>query len=297
MSLLVRLLVVATCLVLAPREARAWSRDGHRIVCRIAWQLLDPAHRSEIERLTSTYRAPNGQPVGSFPDACSFADEVRSRARGDDAGWRRLASLESWHYANVPRTTTRLEAPACAGPCVITAVHAHADSLRKALGDASRAEALFFLAHWVGDLHQPLHVAYADDRGGNSVRPIEGGYYDVPNLHALWDSGLLTKVLGGDSWEALADRLARDATPAMQATWMLGTATDWAQESYNLITSPAAQYCDWRSSGSGSECLAREGGRTLGAPYQAAFADAAVTRLQQAGVRLAGLLRHNLRLP
>ncbi len=289
-----RYAALAGCLLtLAPREARAWSRDGHRIVCRIAWQLLDPARRTEIDRLTSTYRDPDGQPITSYWDACSFADEVRAKASGSPA-WGRFSVFETWHYANVPRTTTRLPSPPCQTACVILAIPAHADSLRRATSDASRTEALFFLSHWVGDMHQPLHLGFADDRGGNDVRPIEGGYYSVSNMHAVWDGGLPGKLLGSTSWIDFADQLAHDVTPAQLASWIQGTATDWAQESYNLVTSPKAQYCAWEPVGGTNSCSARPGSRTLGEDYQREFGDDVALRWQQAGVRLAELIRANL---
>lgn len=288
--------LAAGLLALGPREARAWSRDGHRIVCRIAWQLLDQARRSEIERLTSAYRNPDGQPVGPYWDACSYPDDTRAKVRSSPA-WSRFAIFETWHYANVPRTTTLFPDPPCQTPCVITAVQAHADSLRRANGDASRAEALFFLSHWVGDLHQPLHVSFADDRGGNQVPLVKGGYYGAPNMHALWDGGLLSRLKGPVKWQDYADQLARDITPAQRATWIQGAPVDWSQESYNLITSPKAQYCDWQVIGGAATCAARPGSRTFGEQYQQEFADDVAMRLQQAGARLAELLRTNLSIP
>lgn len=294
---------IATAIVLmllassaAPREGLAWSRDGHRIVCRIAWQMLDSPRRAEIERLTSSYRNPDDQPVSSYWDACSYADDVRARANASPA-WRRFAVFETWHYANVPRTTTRLPTPPCRAACVITAVAAHSDSLRMVNGDASRTEALFFLSHWVGDLHQPLHLGFADDRGGNDVRPIEGGYYSVSNMHALWDVGIPARIIGQSTWQDVADQLARDITPAQRATWIQGSAADWSQESYNLITSPGAMYCEWQVVGGAATCAARPGSRRLGEPYQLEFADDVAQRLQQAGVRLAEVLRANLPVP
>lgn len=280
-------------LTVAPREAKAWSRDGHRIVCRIAWQLLDQARRAEIDRLTSSYRDPDGGAISSFWDACAYADDVRAKANSSPA-WNRFAVFETWHYANVPRTTTRLPSPPCQTPCVISAIPAHADSLRRAATDASKSEALFFLSHWVGDMHQPLHLGFADDRGGNDVRPIDGGYYPVSNLHALWDGGIPGKAIASSGWQDLADRLAREITPAQQASWIQGTETDWAQESYNLVTSPKAQYCVWEPVGGTMSCAARPGSRTIGEAYQAEFADDVATRFQQAGVRLAELIRTNL---
>lgn len=285
---------LAACLLaLSPREAKAWSRDGHRIVCRIAWQLLDQARRNEIDRLTSAYRNPDGQPVGPYWDACAFPDDARARARSTPA-WARFAIFETWHYANVPRTTTRFPSPPCQVSCVITAVHAHSDSLRGAVNDASKAEALFFLSHWVGDLHQPLHVSFADDRGGNQVSLVKGGYYSAPNMHALWDGGLLSRLKDRKQWQNFAEQLARDITPAQRATWIQGAPVDWAQESYNLITSSKAQYCEWQVIGGATTCAARSGSRTLGEEYQLQFADDVAMRLQQAGVRLAELIQLNL---
>ena len=288
------ILTLTACLLgLVPREAKAWSRDGHRIVCRVAYQLLDATRRAEIDRLTSSYRDPDGQAISSFWDACSYADDVRAKANSSPA-WKRFAVFEIWHYANVPRTTTRLPAPPCQSACVIAAIPAHADSLRNANNDASKSEALFFLSHWVGDMHQPLHLGFADDRGGNDVRPIEGGYYSVSNLHALWDGGVPGKLIGSAGWQDFADQLVREITPAQQASWIQGTATDWAQESYNLITAPKAQYCEWQSVGGAMSCVPRPGSRTLGEQYQVEFGDDVALRLQQAGVRLAELIRTNL---
>lgn len=289
-------LSILVTLCTLPREAKAWSRDGHRIVCRIAWLLLDDARRNEITRLTSAYRDPDGQPLNSFWDACSYPDEARAKANTHPS-WNRFDVFETWHYANVPRTTTRLPVPPCQSPCVISAVPSHADSLRRAGNDPSRAEALFFLSHWVGDMHQPLHVGFADDRGGNDIRPIEGGFYGVSNLHALWDGGIPGKLFASANWQEFADRLAGEITSAQRATWVQGTATDWAQESYNLITSPKAQYCTWEMTGGAMTCAARPGSRTMGGEYQAEFADDVMARLQQAGVRLAELIRTNLAIP
>ena len=276
-----------------PREASAWSRDGHRIVCRIAWQLLDQARRAEVERLTSAYRDPDGQALTSYWDACAYADDVRVKARSTPS-WNRFAVFETWHFANVPRTTTRLPTPPCQVPCVITAVTAHADSLRQATSDRSRGEALFFVSHWVGDLHQPLHVAFADDRGGNGVRPIGGGYYTAGNLHALWDGGLLGKLLASRHWQEFADSLTTEISPAQRATWIQGAPVDWAQESYNLVTSRKARYCTWNVVGGAATCEARPGGRTLDASYQLEFGDDVAGRLQMAGVRLVRILQEHL---
>jgi hypothetical protein len=278
---------------LAPTEAYAWSRDGHRIVCRIAYRLLDAPTRDEIDRLTSAYRNPDGQPVTSYFDACAWADDVRAKANSS-ASWRRFAMFETWHYANVPRTTTRLTSPPCQVPCVINAIPAHIDSLKASTTDLSKTEALFFLSHWLGDLHQPLHVGFADDRGGNDVRPIAGGFYSTSNLHAAWDAGIPGKMFASADWKDYADSLASKISTTELAEWIRGTPTDWAQESYDIVTSQLFEYCEWQEIGGARTCATRPGSRMLGESYQREFGPVVVRRLQQAGVRLAEILRMHM---
>jgi hypothetical protein len=289
-------LAIGLVVMSAPREALAWSRDGHRIVCRIAYQLLDSQRRAEVDRLTSAYRDPAGQPVSGYFDACAWADEVRAKVNTSPL-WQRFAVFETWHFANLPRTTTRLTTPPCEVMCVINAIPAHIDSMRRAPNEISKAEALFFLGHWVGDLHQPLHIGYLDDRGGNSVRPIEGGFYSTSNLHATWDGGIPGKMFASADWQEFADRLAADITPEQRTQWSQGAPTDWAQESYDIVTSQQFQYCEWQVVGGARTCQARPGSRTLNESYQEEFAPVVARRLQQAGTRLADILRTHLTLP
>ena len=222
--------------------------------------MLDQPRRDEIARLINTYRDPDGNSISTFWNACSFADDARAKANRNVPGWSRFDVFETWHYVNVPRSTTVISDTACV--CVISAVSHHVDSLRTAASDRSKAEALFFLAHWVGDIHQPLHAAYADDRGGNDVRPITSDFYSATNLHSLWDANILARLMPNPDWQAFADRLVRDLTPAEQASWIRTRPVDWAQESYNLVTSTEAQYCDWKQE-AGSDHLRSASGRTL----------------------------------
>jgi len=286
--------IVACLTVSFAPEASAWGPDGHRIVCRIAYQLLDAPRQTEIRRLTSAYRTPDGAGFGFFTDGCVFPDEARSKARDNVSGWDKFDPFETWHFLNVPRTTHRVEDSHCHGNCVLTGIAHHVEALTNASTDEARAEALFFLGHWVGDIHQPLHISYTDDLGGNNIKPINGGFYSSGHLHAVWDSGIIAKAIGSDGWRIYADRLAREITPAENAAWIGGQAISWAQESYNLTTRPKAQYCAWRDVNNESTCVRIAQVRTLAQPYQDEFQDDVELRLQQGGARLADLLRRHL---
>ena len=289
-------IVTGLTLFLAP-EAFAWGPDGHRIVCRIAFQLLDAPRQAEIRRLSGLYRKPDGEGFESFSEGCLFPDEARSKARDNVPGWDRFDPFETWHFLNVPRTTDRLEESDCHGNCVLTGIAHHTEALTNGADDQARAEALFFLGHWVGDIHQPLHISFSDDLGGNNIKPINGGFYSSGSLHSVWDSGIIAKAVGSNGWRIYADRLARAISPPEKATWIGGQPITWAQESYNLVARPKAQYCAWREINHESTCVRIAQVRTLAQPYQTEFEDDVELRLQQAGTRLADLLRQHLAVP
>jgi hypothetical protein len=290
-------LTAAACLALVTAtDALAWGPDGHRIVCRIAQQVLDAARQKIIATLATEYRTPDEGKFASFPEACNFADDARQKARDNVPGWDRFDPFDRWHFLNVPRTTGLVAESHCDGNCVLTGIAHHAKALASAAAP-ERAEALLFLGHWVGDIHQPLHISYADDLGGNEIQPINGGFYTSGHLHAVWDSGIIHKAMDSDGWRVYADRLAREITPAETAVWTGASLLAWAQESYVLATRPRAQYCSWRTTKGESRCGRITAVRTLAQAYQDEFADDVAMRLQQAGVRLADLLRRHLPVP
>ena len=292
-------LALAACLTLsvAP-DASAWGPDGHRIVCQIAFRLLDAPRQQEVIRLTAKYHRPqNGSGFSFFSEGCVFPDEARQKARDNVPGWDKFDPFDAWHFLNVPRTTHLVADSHCNDNCALTGIARHADLLRTSKTDEDRAEALFFLGHWVGDVHQPLHVSYSDDRGGNSIMPIHGGFYESTHMHGVWDSGIIAKLIVPNGWRLFADRLAREITPAQNDTWIASPSLAWAQESYNLITQPATQYCSWRLISGMQTCARIPQERTLAQTYQDEFRDDVAQRLQQAGARLAELLRRQLVLP
>jgi S1/P1 Nuclease len=288
----IRSAVIALVLLAFPLSAFAWGQDGHRIVCRIAFLLLDDADQAEVMRLTEAFTGPDGRKYQFFTDGCVFPDDARPKARQGLPEWVRFDQFSNWHFLNVPRATMVIGASACANDCVLHGIDFHANLLKTGATAQARAEALFFLGHWVGDVHQPLHVSYADDLGGNDVKPIRGNFYSSGSLHSVWDSGIVTKARGSVGWLPYANKLHAEVTPVEQANWLVAPPLEWAQESYAVTTARLADYCEWTT----TEC-AREPatGRTLGIVYQREWQETVEERLRQAGARLADVIRQNLR--
>ncbi len=281
------LAVLAFLIVLESRPL-AWGPDGHKIVCSIASALLTPADRDEVRRLSRKYTHPDGTHSSSFFTGCTFPDEARSRARNGETGWTRFAMLANWHFLNVPRTTTAL--PDDCNNCVLEGIRVHAQRFGDAsFTDQKRGEGLLFLGHWVGDVHQPLHISFANDQGGNLIE-LTGSTYASGSLHQVWDSGIITKARGNDDWWTYAQTLASQITPAMRTEWLAEGAQSWAQQSYDITIGEATQYCALKQ----GACRSISGKRNLMAAYQTLFQPKVELRLQQAGVRLANVISRAL---
>lgn len=269
-------------ILLVALPAFAWGPDGHRIVCRIAFNELSADQQQEVNRLSRLYRKHN-QNFTSFPHSCIFADNVR--------GIEEFEGFDAKHFLNLPRTERTVTDASCPDKCVVKAIAQDAEALRTAGNDLDRAEALFFLGHWYGDSHQPLHISFKDDRGGNNINSIQGGFFATQNnnFHKVWDSGMLLKMMG-DSWLLYADFLSSNISDEEREQWRGATPTQIAQESYDISTSSDALYCRM----DGNECESTGNSRTLTREYQKEFDNVVQKRLQQAGVRLAEAIKANL---
>ena len=247
-------------------EARAWGDTGHQVICELTIRLVAPATRSQMEELIRL----DGE-FSSFVEACSWADHPRKR--GPE------------HFVNLPRDATGLTGATCgeARECVVSAINKDSEILASKQADAkSRAVALKFLGHWTGDVHQPLHVSFADDRGGNDIR-VNGDC--SANLHAAWDSCLVQKAVG-DNVDAAVRDLLGSLTSSQHSQWAAGTATDWANETFALAVRPETQYC----SRQGLTCIRPVGSVRIDQAYLAVNVPVVRQQLLKAAVRLAAQL-------
>lgn len=245
-------------LLLTP-AAWGWGREGHAIIGTIAERHLSPAARAAVAQLL--------EPGETLANTGSWADEVRGQRR----------ETSTWHYINLPITEPpgdwRQYCPQTG--CVVSAVIDMAGRLRNpSLDRAAKAEALKFLAHFVGDLHQPLHTGDRGDRGGNDVPVV---FLNQPgNLHSIWDTPILMWMLSEDP--ALRARLERGVIYWTRRQMSKGTPEDWAWEAHAVSRDVA-----YRHLPEGKPAI-------IGEPYARFAAPAIERQLQRAGVRLARLL-------
>ncbi len=244
-------------LVLAASSSFGWGRDGHKISGAIAAHYLTPKARAAVQSLLEEQ---------SLADVSTWADEIRS-----DSSYRWANTL---HYANIKpgESAFDLDRDCPKKGCVVSAITKYANVLRDK--DSTRkksVEALKFLVHFVGDVHQPLHASRARDKGGNDIK-VEF-FQNKTNLHRVWDSGLIRQTK--KSWSEYATELQQAITPEQLAVWKSTDPALWATESWKLALSHAYE-------------IPKDG--QVGRSYFDRCIPVVDERLSMAGVRMATLL-------
>ncbi len=264
---------------LAAPPAFAWGRTGHKVVCLLAYEALTKEARAKVDALIA-----HDPEFAVFADSCSWADSPRKRA--------------SEHYMNVDRRSRAGQIENCGAndKCIISAIE---DDYRiladKTAPVERRLAALKFLGHWVGDIHQPLHVSFADDRGGNDIetRGLCRG-----TLHGAWDGCIIERASGDDA-ASIAASIRDEALNASKED--LGAPALWANESYRIARAPGAGYCvqiDAACAYSSTRSIYEKGAtkriEELDQAYIDRNSDVALSQLALAGARLGGLLNEAL---
>jgi hypothetical protein len=306
--------VLFVVILISPSQARAWGCEGHQVVALLAEKHLTPRALamakkiladSPIDATLSRYCKEGG--IDPLADAATWPDDMRGR-RPETA---------PWHYVDIPLGTKRRKVENFCDPkegCVTRAITDQLAILRSSGADPkNRADALRFLIHFVGDLHQPLHAATNNDEGGNCV-PV--AFFDAlpqlrnpqtesyaPNLHAVWDTNILGRATTGKTVDQVAADLDQSFHKKM-AGWQKGSANidAWAWESYKLaakdvygklpIRIPVETPQPVKSCADDDHISARmlKLNEHLDEPYQNTAAPIVRQRLAQAGARLALLL-------
>jgi len=272
---MIRTAAFAIFTLLSGLPAYAWGELGHQLVGELAQRRLSPEAARQVQQLLQ------GEPQPTLAGVAMWADNLR-RLDPD-----RFKATSKWHYVNIARGTCRYdETRDCPdGACVVQAI----ETQRRLMVDAAqppevRRDALKFVVHFMGDVHQPMHSTNHDDHGGNGfpvllhtdILPEEyardrykDGIMDT-NLHSVWDYYVLASAKLDLS--AYADRLA-GARPSQTR----GTPAKWAAESCKLANKIYSAPHE------------------MGEPYLLEMRPLAEKRVELAAARLAKLLNDSFR--
>jgi S1/P1 nuclease len=288
-KVVVVLLVLMLC---TPSLSLGWGAGGHMMVSSIAFKRLNP--RAKAQAIALLARSINPAAVSAkskdFVNAAHWADDLRP--------FQEFDSFKPLHFIDKPFSTdsTALPTDLPEPDNVVKALEDNVNILKTSTDKDAQAQALRFIIHFVGDIHQPLHCATRvssanpeGDRGGNSVSikiPGSGGSLKTTNLHSYWDGGIGSFPKTGPNFAPPP----LSQIPAAAAKAMTGNpATDpklklddpfnfdaWAEESFAFAKSTAYQ--------------GMKNGSTPTAAYNSKALKVARQRVAWGGYRLAALL-------
>ncbi|PHR19440.1 MAG: hypothetical protein COA41_07100 [Sphingopyxis sp.] len=256
-------LALFASIIFFPDPAHAWGKWGHVTICEYSYRLLTDDAKTELNRLMIEHPAQarleanrRAESMTSYNYACLYADS-------NEYG-KRVESPR--HYLNLQRSEPSLPPAECPGdrPCILRGISEEFAVLRDtSLDDSTRADALVMLGHWIGDLHQPLHVSFKDDQGGNHISKLKEGRCSAKNLHAVWDTCILERGLfrvrvadfaqlnrekrfSSKVYRYVDDIESRYSIEQLQTLakpWLETGPHEWAMESYQITRMPDVKYC------------------------------------------------------
>lgn len=251
-----KIVCVCAAICASTVPAWAWGCAGHQTVALVAEKHLSANAKAMVFDLLNNSPVDPGleryckdQGPDAMTDAATWADDERSKDPGTGG----------WHFIDIPRGSKRSEMNNhCTQPesCVTQAVRDQLAILKDIKQpSAARANALRFVIHFVGDMHQPLHCTTNNDRGGNCI-PVE--YFGAapklsernpaseqysPNLHSTWDTYLIETDMKDQQFanvQQLADHLDQEFRHEAQKWLRASVDLDaWAWESHQAAEKTA----------------------------------------------------------
>eukprot|EP00897_Mesotaenium_endlicherianum_P010307 jgi/Mesen1/9304/ME000060S08743 len=293
--------VVLCAILLLGLQARgclAWGSDGHRMICAIAQPLLSKEASEAVKELLP----PSAHDL--LPRVCAWADEIK---RHQGYGWTAPLHFidtpdflcaynysRDCYYHRVPNN--------CAAAAInnytqqLQAFSSQRDdkwlSLLRGRGGGSSAsynltEALMFLSHFVGDIHQPLHVGFTGDLGGNTIHVKWFGR--AHNLHEVWDDEFIRRAVAQKYARSTPRMVAALAARLASPEW-LPLVRGWAACPADAVACPDVYARESISSACRWAYRNATPGSLLEEEYYSSRLPIVESALARAGVRLAAIL-------
>jgi hypothetical protein len=172
-----KLILLSFFLIYIPLQSMAWGMLGHRIVGEIADSYISAKTRKEVRKILGNE---------SLAMASNWADFIKS-----DSTYNYLGN---WHYANFLDNMDYQALKEAMEKETGTNIYNRilfltAELKNENLEPQKKKMYLRLLIHFVGDLHQPMHMGRKADSGGNGIKL--SWFYQPTNLHRVWDEQLI----------------------------------------------------------------------------------------------------------
>lgn len=215
--------------------AFCWWETGHQVIARLAAAQLTPAARIRLARILDVPADPDSI-ANALARASTWADETRTQT-----------GTGAWHYIDLALQDTEADIPKrCPQDnCAPARIHLFAAQLASPASEPhagaahgetrlSDLDALRYLVHLVGDIHQPLHAISDADLGGNCEK-LQPPIGKAKNLHAFWDGEIIEQMdVSEQSLAADLEHEVAGLNAQQQHEMTVGSQNDWAWESHEI---------------------------------------------------------------
>jgi len=205
--------LLAVLPVVVPHSSYAWGKKGHEIVAEIAFSLLDDNVKDSVIKYLDTM---------SIEYASVWMDEMRSNPT--------FNYMRPWHYVDFEKGAVY---KATKEDNIINALNKAIDNLehRDTLSNDAIKMNLLVVFHLVGDMHMPLHIGYAEDKGGNAIQVKYINHQS--NLHKVWD----TEIIEGENItkDNCVEQLALFSKKDVEGYRIINV-EDWTNEPRSLLS-------------------------------------------------------------
>ncbi|WP_264520961.1 S1/P1 nuclease [Flavobacterium sp. N1994] len=244
-------MALAVVLLLGTTRSFAWGQKGHALVAEVAFHYMDETTKKNVMQFLGGM---------SIEEAANWMDAIKSDHAND--------YMKPYHYIDFEKGSKEIPE----GDNIVTVLNSTLKDLdhKETLSQDEIKRRILILFHLIGDLHQPLHIGYPSDKGGNNVQLNFMGAYGT-NLHATWDSGII-EYKGTTLQDVLnSKKYTSEEFAAVQKTDIIGWAKQsrgFLKEAYSVRNNKADDF------------------------YVDAVYPIIENQILDAGIRLAGLLEH-----
>jgi len=254
-------ILVAFLFILAPLKANDpdWGATGHRTIGKIAQDYLKGKTKRAISELL------DGQ---SLALVSTFGDDIKSDKRYNE--------FYTWHYVNMPFGVKYEDSKKNPTGDLVTGIEMCKEVIKDE--NSTKEDKVFYLkmlVHLMGDLHQPMHIGRAEDKGGNTIQVQ--WFNRGTNLHRVWDSDMINHYqMTYSELAENSDKISKEQVKFLQK----GTIVDWANETQTYAVKAYAS---------------TNSGEKLGYRYMYDNFGLVRSQLQKGGIRLAKVLNELFR--
>ncbi|ESW25373.1 hypothetical protein PHAVU_003G030200 [Phaseolus vulgaris] len=203
----IEIVVIVSLMVLVP-NAKGWGKDGHAIVCKIGQGRLSSAAAEAVSKLLPR------SAENELASQCSWPDDVR----------KVIPWSSALHFADTADSVCSYDhtrdcvdqRTGVKNRCVVAAISNYTNQLLQygtyTQSNYNLTEALLFLSHFIGDIHQPLHCGFVSDLGGNTINVL--WYNTTQKLHRVWDDNIIETEFErfDEDFDGLVDAIQKNIT-------------------------------------------------------------------------------------